>query len=112
MTQNLLFFYITVKTTIRSGPYPLTQTIRHGSRLQFTCQATTDHHEVSRLTISWLKDGEPVNLKDPRISKTDGKGLLVTNVSSSDTGNYTCVASNGLDSDSKSAEVKVIGEFI
>ena len=66
---------------------------------------------MRRLDINWLKDGKPVNLKDPRISKTEDKGLLVTNVNSSDTGNYTCVASNGLDTDSKSAEVKVIGMY-
>ena len=53
-----------------------------------------------------------MNMKDPRISKTDGKGLLITDVKSDDTGNYTCVASNGLDSDSKTAEVKVVGTFI
>ena len=51
-------------------------------------------------------------MKDPRISKTDGKGLLITDVKSEDTGNYTCVASNGLDSDSKTAEVKVVGKLI
>ena len=41
-----------------------------------------------------------------RIISTHDSTLQVT----SDTGNCTCVASNGLDSDSKSAEVKVMGE--
>ena len=86
----------------------------HKSLLTFTCMASTDK-EWSNLRLHWLKDGEPINLADPRITvwDEDGVGSLdVANVNSSDTGTYTCVASNGLDSDRKSARVKVIGEFV
>ena len=51
-------------------------------------------------------------MEDPRISNDNGKGLIITDVKSEDAGNYTCVASNGLDSDSMSAEVNVVGKVI
>ena len=78
----------------------------------FTCRATTDPQERGNLRYQWLKDGEPINLADPRITKRKDSSLQVANVNSSDTGTYTCVASNGLDSDRKSATVKVIGESV
>lgn len=96
------------RTRIKDPPYPATQTIKFGNQLTFTCGATTDPNELDQLVISWLKDGEPVNLNDPRISKKPDSSLFITGLNSSDSGRYTCVASNGLDSDSKSAEVKII----
>ena len=103
---------IAVRTEIKTPPYPSTQTISHGSQLMFTCRATTDPQERDHLAYHWLKDGEPVNLADPRITKSKDGSLKVANVNSSDTGTYTCVAANTLDSDRKSATVKVIGKSV
>ncbi|GFR87913.1 neural cell adhesion molecule L1 [Elysia marginata] len=53
----------------------------------------------------WLKDGVPVRASS-RVIIREGE-LTIKDTSSKDTANYTCVADNGLDSDSASAMLRV-----
>ena len=53
-------------------------------------------------TISWTKNGSPIS--NHRISlPPDKKQLTITNVNRTDSGEYRCVASNSLGSDTSSA---------
>lgn len=96
-----------VKTKIENAPE--NQTIKFGKTTPFRCQANTDPAEQQNLQYTWLKDGEPVDFtNNPRI-KQRGSDIIIENSTSEDTGNYTCVANNGLDSDTASAKLNVIG---
>lgn len=98
--------FVRMKTKIDNPPE--NQTIKFGKTTPFRCHANTDPAEQQNLDYKWLKDGEPVDFKSsPRI-KQRGSDIIIENSTSEDTGNYTCVASNGLDSDSASAELSVI----
>ncbi|XP_053377458.1 neuroglian-like isoform X2 [Mercenaria mercenaria] len=99
---------VRMKTKIENRPSPSKQQIKFGTTTPFRCNAITDPAEQQNLKYTWLKDGEPIDFKNnPRVKKT-GTGIIVEGTTSEDTGNYTCVASNGLDSDSASAELNVI----
>ena len=56
-------------------------------------------------TISWTRDGSPVDSRDSsRISfSADKKQLTITNVNRTDSGEYRCVASNELGNDTSKA---------
>lgn len=96
---------VRLKTQIDLPPTPMT--IKFGTNTTFRCAASTDPNEQKNLVITWLKDGKPVEYRKPRIVRS-GNDLIIRGTTSEDTGNYTCVASNKLDSDSASAELKVI----
>ncbi|KAK3601735.1 hypothetical protein CHS0354_016099 [Potamilus streckersoni] len=96
------------KTEITSPPFPKEQLVRFGSVAHFKCSATTDDQESKNLGITWLHNGIPVDLHNPDVEITDAFGLILKNTSSKNTGNYTCVATNGLDSASASAQLNVL----
>lgn len=98
---------VRTKTKIVEGPDSMVVTV--GKIALFTCHATTDSFEFKYLEINWYKDGELINLNNPNIKKEPNNNLMISNLSNKDSGNYTCVASNGLDNDTKSAELKVKG---
>ena len=79
--------------------------------VKFTCTATTDPEEIKNLEILWKKDGEFINYElAQRIFLNDlDNSLTISGTISLDTGKYTCVARNGLDSDEKSAQLVVQG---
>ena len=59
----------------------------------------------------WLKDGSPIS--DPNFIHSSSGSLLILQARMADTGNYTCVASNGaggIERKSAPAQVKVYGE--
>ena len=58
-------------------------------------------------TISWNRDGSPVN-KDGRISfSNEKKQLTIMNVSRIDSGEYRCVAENRVGNDTSNATLNV-----
>ncbi|GAB1602400.1 neuroglian-like isoform X2, partial [Argonauta hians] len=98
---------VRTRTSIVEGPDDMVVMV--GKRALFTCNAITDSYELDNLRISWYKDGVLVDVKDPNIKHEDSNNLIISNLSNKDSGNYTCVASNGLDNATKSAELKVKG---
>ena len=68
--------------------------------MTFSCNATGNPAP----TISWTKGGSLINTSgDSRISfGADNKKLTIINVSSADSGQYRCVANNGVGNDTTS----------
>ncbi len=59
-------------------------------------QAKLDHHQESNIDINWLLDGKPL-LESSRYKKVNIFGMVILeigNVSSTDAGKYTCIATN------------------
>ena len=88
------------KTQIFAPPHH--QTVNASADVIFRCNATTDPEERSKLRINWLKNGERIDFeREGSISKNIlDNSLRITQAQVSDSGNYTCSASNELDSDS------------
>ncbi|KAL4226716.1 Hemicentin 2 [Mactra antiquata] len=86
---------------------PLPQKIIHGKSATFKCAASTDPEEIDNLEITWLKDGEPVDFSNPRITKNGINEISINGSTSEDTGKYTCVASNKLDKATADATLEV-----
>ena len=75
--------------------HPEAQTKSEGENVTLSCKA--DGNPVP--TISWTRNGSPVD-ESGRISfSEDKKQLTITNVSRTDSGEYQCVASNSLGND-------------
>ncbi|XP_051782260.1 roundabout homolog 1 isoform X1 [Erpetoichthys calabaricus] len=69
------------------------------------CQPPRGHPEP---TISWKKDGVPIDDKDERITIRGGK-LMITNARKSDAGKYVCVGTNMVgERESEIAELTVL----
>lgn len=81
--------------------------VKFGTVIQYSCGATTD--PLENVKISWLKDGKPVDFTSPHITRTYDNALLINGTTAADTGVYTCVASNGLDSATKDSKLEVFG---
>jgi threonine dehydratase len=82
-------------------------TVLVGETITLDCEA--DPQE--KVEINWMKDDEFIDYKrDPRIFKGFTTNMLeITRAEKTDSGIYTCVATNGLDSDLASARVRVQG---
>lgn len=86
--------------------------VYEGVDAKFTCTATTDPEEVANMQIDWKKDGQIINYElAQRVFKNtmDNSLTISGTISWGDTGKYTCMASNGLDSDEASAQLIVQG---
>ena len=72
--------------------YPEAQTKTEGENVTLSCNTTGNPVP----TISWTRNGSPVNASG-RISFQDDKTqLTITNVNRTDSGEYRCVARNSL----------------
>jgi len=82
------------------------------AKVEFNCQATTDRAEQSKLRIEWKRNSQVIDYEqEGRISKNMAdNSLTISQATVSDTGAYTCVASNGLDSDEFTVQLTVKGE--
>ncbi|XP_059150586.1 neuroglian-like isoform X2 [Physella acuta] len=96
---------VTVKMRTQIVTKPIGAMIFAMTNSTFTCGATTDPTEVDNLRIRWLKDGHPLTPSE-RIH-TSGVELHISHATSADTGDYTCVAENGLDNDTAVATLQV-----
>ena len=77
------------------------------------CDATTDPAEQSNLKVEWLKDDEPVDYtKDTHLKLNKDFSLTIQRSVVTDTAEYVCNATNGLDSvESNPIAVTVRGEL-
>ncbi|XP_050412731.2 neuroglian [Patella vulgata] len=93
---------VKLKTKIEQGPLDLE--VNAPDEATFTCSGTTDPDEVHNLTILWERNNELITPNDQRMVISDyHNSLTVRPTIVRDSGMYTCIATNGIDSDRKSA---------
>lgn len=78
--------------------------------VKFTCIAMTDPRETVRYV--WKKNGKVIkDLSDPHVRCEEGCSVLrVQEADATQSGNYTCVANNGIDEDQRTIELRVKGK--
>ena len=82
------------------------QTVLEGHKLTLTCEATGRPEP----NITWIKE-KPGNQGNTVVVQ-EGKVLNITNVKTTDAGNYTCTADNGLSKpENQTAYVNVTCEY-
>ncbi|CAH3163872.1 unnamed protein product, partial [Pocillopora meandrina] len=98
------------KTSIISQELPLMnihpegKTPMEGENMTLSCNATGNPEP----SISWVKDGFPIN-SNSRISIShDKQRLTIKNVSRMDSGEYRCVARNRVGNDTSNSKVNVL----
>lgn len=75
--------------------------------VKFTCIAMTDPRETVRYV--WKKNGKVIkDISDPHVRCEEGCSVLrVQEADATQSGNYTCVANNGIDEDQRTIELRV-----
>lgn len=101
---------LTVRRRTEVSILPLDPVRKHGEGTQFKCSVRVDPVEKPNLKITWYKD-------DVELSDNDNKGnirildngeyLDITKTSSKDSGNYKCLADNGVDNSAAVSVLKV-----
>jgi len=107
----IFVFPFVVAVVIVDGPQ--TQNVTIGESFKLTCNATG--YPVP--TIEWRQNGIPYTIRDPSVItimlteelQSTSSVITVTNATTSDTGLYQCVATNGVDTDIKNATVVIQG---
>ena len=91
---------------------PQDTTVESGTEAKFTCTAMTDPEEAKNLVIDWKKDDGLIDYEvAQRVFKNYmDNSLTISGLYTLDTGKYTCVASNGLDTAEASAQLVVQGK--
>ena len=75
-----------------------------GENITLSCNATGNPEP----SISWVKNGFPIN-SNSRISfSQDNKQLTITNISRTDSGEYQCAARNRVGNDTSNSTVNVL----
>src|SRR6218665_1548005 len=102
-----------VPTEIENESEMETISIVRGSTIRLSCVATG----IPLPSIKWLQDGEPVSSNGKDNHKLSETELQISNVDSTDAGQYICRAKNGIGAArEKRFEISVIGtvkrEFI
>ena len=101
--QLLLLFHteLPLITTRPEGKTPI-----EGEKITLSCNATGNPEP----SISWVKDGSPINSKSRIGLSKDNKRLTITNISRTDSGEYQCVARNRVGNDTSNSRVDVLCE--
>ncbi|XP_053461687.1 neurofascin isoform X20 [Nycticebus coucang] len=94
-----------VKDPTRIYRMPEDQVAKRGTTVQLECRVK--HDPSLKLTVSWLKDDEPLYIGS-RMKKEDDS-LTIFGVAERDQGSYTCIASTELDQDLAKAYLTVLG---
>ncbi|XP_060220279.1 neurofascin isoform X14 [Meriones unguiculatus] len=94
-----------VKDPTRIYRMPEDQVAKRGTTVQLECRVK--HDPSLKLTVSWLKDDEPLYIGN-RMKKEDDS-LTIFGVAERDQGSYTCMASTELDQDLAKAYLTVLG---
>uniref|UniRef100_A0A8C3WP67 Neurofascin n=1 Tax=Catagonus wagneri TaxID=51154 RepID=A0A8C3WP67_9CETA len=94
-----------VKDPTRIYRMPEDQVAQRGTTVQLECRVK--HDPSLKLTVSWLKDDEPLYIGN-RMKKEEDS-LTIFGVAERDQGSYTCMASTELDQDLAKAYLTVLG---
>ncbi|ELK03327.1 Neurofascin [Pteropus alecto] len=95
-----------VKDPTRIYRMPEDQVTKRGTTVQLECRVK--HDPSLKLTVSWLKDDEPLYIGS-RMKKEDDS-LTIFGVAERDQGSYTCIASTELDQDLAKAHLTVLAD--
>nr|XP_010347236.2 neurofascin isoform X11 [Saimiri boliviensis boliviensis] len=95
-----------VKDPTRIYRMPEDQVAKRGTTVHLECRVK--HDPSLKLTVSWLKDDEPLYIGN-RMKKEDDS-LTIFGVAERDQGSYTCVASTELDQDLAKAYLTVLAD--
>ncbi|EDM09788.1 neurofascin, isoform CRA_d [Rattus norvegicus] len=95
-----------VKDPTRIYRMPEDQVAKRGTTVQLECRVK--HDPSLKLTVSWLKDDEPLYIGN-RMKKEDDS-LTIFGVAERDQGSYTCMASTELDQDLAKAYLTVLAD--
>ncbi|XP_028023587.2 neurofascin isoform X5 [Balaenoptera acutorostrata] len=95
-----------VKDPTRIYRMPEDQVAKRGTTVQLECRVK--HDPSLKLTVSWLKDDEPLYIGN-RMKKEEDS-LTIFGVAERDQGSYTCVASTELDQDLAKAYLTVLAD--
>ncbi|XP_049752935.1 hemicentin-2 isoform X2 [Elephas maximus indicus] len=87
--------------TIRPGPPTVNASVNHTALL--ACQVDG----VPQPLVSWRKDGDPLDLGNPRLEILPEGSLRIQPVLAQDTGHYLCLASNSAGSDRQGRDLQV-----
>ena len=99
--MTIFFFFIDRPEIIT---HPKNFTIEEGLPMTLFCNATGNPPP----TLSWTKDGSPLNDTQGITFSGDNETLSIASINRSESGNYRCVARNGLEHDlSNPAKVDV-----
>ncbi|EQB78149.1 neurofascin isoform 1-like protein [Camelus ferus] len=97
-----------VKDPTRIYRMPEDQVAKRGTTVQLECRVK--HDPSLKLTVSWLKDDEPLYIGN-RMKKEEDS-LTIFGVAERDQGSYTCVASTELDQDLAKAYLTVLDNLL
>ncbi|KAM9107637.1 neurofascin isoform 1-T1 [Megaptera novaeangliae] len=95
-----------VKDPTRIYRMPEDQVAKRGTTVQLECRVK--HDPSLKLTVSWLKDDEPLYIGN-RMKKEEDS-LTIFGVAERDQGSYTCIASTELDQDLAKAYLTVLAD--
>ena len=95
----IILYLSTDKPEIATHPQNITT--REGQNVTLYCNATGNPWPA--LTISWYKDGYPINNSFSTMLSPSHEQLTITNVSRKDSGDYTCRAKNRVGTDTSNA---------
>ncbi|XP_058131039.1 neurofascin isoform X14 [Dasypus novemcinctus] len=95
-----------VKDPTRIFRMPEDQVVKRGTTVQLECRVK--HDPSLKLTVSWLKDDEPLHIGNRM--KREEDSLTIFGVAERDQGSYTCIASTELDQDLAKAYLTVLAD--
>ncbi|XP_051003355.1 neurofascin isoform X12 [Acomys russatus] len=95
-----------VKDPTRIYRMPEDQVAKRGTTVQLECRVK--HDPSLKLTVSWLKDDEPLYIGNRM--KKEADSLTIFGVAERDQGSYTCMASTELDQDLAKAYLTVLAD--
>ncbi|XP_063071451.1 neurofascin homolog (chicken) a [Engraulis encrasicolus] len=101
--ENQVRLEVKEPTRILNAPEHLSST--RGATARFNCRIK--HDPSLSIQVTWLKNGEPLNLAFWRM-KRDDESLSIYNINEGDEGTYTCRVTTELDEDSASARLTVL----
>ncbi|KAH3820533.1 hypothetical protein DPMN_122277, partial [Dreissena polymorpha] len=91
---------VEVKRKTRIEQFPADLEVVAGFDAKFTCSGSTDFDEARNMVITWEKDDKLVATNENRMTQNfQDNSLTISGTIVRDSGVYTCVISNGLDTD-------------
>ncbi|KAH3827857.1 hypothetical protein DPMN_129800 [Dreissena polymorpha] len=91
---------VEVKRRTRIEQFPEDLEVVAGFDAKFTCSGSTDFDEARNMVVTWEKDDKPVATNENRMTQNfQDNSLTISGTIVRDSGRYTCVISNGLDTD-------------